>query len=67
MVRLRKKPHQIPTTKPQASAEMPPAGASDELHLGGGAGGTWSTRAQWIFFAMASGACAAFNGVFAKL
>lgn len=24
-------------------------------------------HAQWIFFAMASGACAAFNGVFAKL
>lgn len=27
----------------------------------------WSTRTQWIFFAIASGACAAFNGVFAKL
>jgi hypothetical protein len=28
---------------------------------------TWSGRSQWIFFAVASGACAAFNGVFAKL
>lgn len=27
----------------------------------------WSARTQWIFFAIASGACAAFNGVFAKL
>ncbi|KAK3182385.1 hypothetical protein K4F52_006388 [Lecanicillium sp. MT-2017a] len=27
----------------------------------------WSTRTQWIFFAIASGACAAFNGAFAKL
>ncbi|KAH6895257.1 hypothetical protein B0T10DRAFT_211448 [Thelonectria olida] len=26
-----------------------------------------SGRTQWIFFAVASGACAAFNGVFAKL
>ncbi|KAF4446107.1 Transmembrane protein 42 [Fusarium austroafricanum] len=28
---------------------------------------TWSLRSQWMFFAVASGACAAFNGVFAKL
>lgn len=27
----------------------------------------WSRRNQWIIFAIASGACAAFNGVFAKL
>jgi len=27
----------------------------------------WSRRNRWIVFAMASGACAAFNGVFAKL
>ncbi|KAM0298017.1 hypothetical protein ACHAPM_009301 [Fusarium culmorum] len=26
----------------------------------------WSLRSQWMFFAVASGACAAFNGVFAK-
>lgn len=26
-----------------------------------------SMRSQWMFFAVASGACAAFNGVFAKL
>lgn len=31
------------------------------------AGGAWSARTQWMFFAVASGACAAFNGVFAKL
>lgn len=27
----------------------------------------WSTRTQWIVFAIASGVCAAFNGAFAKL
>lgn len=28
---------------------------------------TWVGRNQWIVLAMASGACAAFNGAFAKL
>ncbi|KAI2466342.1 hypothetical protein F4781DRAFT_355904 [Annulohypoxylon bovei var. microspora] len=28
---------------------------------------SWTTRNRWIVFAIASGACAAFNGVFAKL
>lgn len=28
---------------------------------------SWIVRNQWIVLAMASGACAAFNGVFAKL
>ncbi|KAF4125234.1 hypothetical protein GMORB2_4073 [Geosmithia morbida] len=39
------------------------------LHVSGGGGGigSWSIRAQWMLFAVASGACAAFNGVFAKL
>ena len=27
----------------------------------------WARRNQWIVYALASGACAAFNGVFAKL
>ncbi|KAI0185800.1 hypothetical protein EV127DRAFT_440705 [Xylaria flabelliformis] len=30
-------------------------------------GMAWTTRNQWIVYAVASGACAAFNGVFAKL
>ncbi|KAJ2979798.1 hypothetical protein NQ176_g3032 [Zarea fungicola] len=29
--------------------------------------GQWSTRTQWIFYAVASGICAAANGAFAKL
>lgn len=29
--------------------------------------GGWSTQAQWLFFAIASGICAACNGAFAKL
>lgn len=28
---------------------------------------SWATQNQWIVLAVASGACAAFNGVFAKL
>ncbi|RYP37212.1 hypothetical protein DL767_003031 [Monosporascus sp. MG133] len=28
---------------------------------------SWAARNQWVVFAVASGACAAFNGVFAKL
>ncbi|KAI0394382.1 hypothetical protein F5Y17DRAFT_262272 [Xylariaceae sp. FL0594] len=28
---------------------------------------SWSERNQWVVYALASGACAAFNGVFAKL
>lgn len=33
----------------------------------GGIGRSWGSRTTWIFLAVASGACAAFNGVFAKL
>ncbi|RKL37087.1 hypothetical protein BFJ70_g7247 [Fusarium oxysporum] len=40
--------------KKQPSSEMPSPS-------------NWSLRSQWMFFAVASGACAAFNGVFAKL
>ena len=43
-----------------------PGSSADGLRVGGAAG-SWSIRTQWIFFAVASGACAAFNGVFAKL
>jgi tRNA wybutosine-synthesizing protein 1 len=28
---------------------------------------SWAQRNQWVVYALASGACAAFNGVFAKL
>jgi len=28
---------------------------------------SWTERNQWVVYALASGACAAFNGVFAKL
>jgi hypothetical protein len=71
MVRLRKKPHQIPQPIDSNTAQkkMSEPGVAEGLRLGGGGGGvnSWSVRSQWIFFAMASGACAAFNGVFAKL
>ncbi|UNI21991.1 hypothetical protein JDV02_007923 [Purpureocillium takamizusanense] len=40
-----------------------------ELRVGGSPlrGPSWSGRTQWMMLAIASGACAAFNGVFAKL
>ena len=48
-------------------------GSSSSSRRGGG--GTeeevealsWARRNEWIVFALASGGCAAFNGVFAKL
>ncbi|KAI1453415.1 hypothetical protein F4805DRAFT_461836 [Annulohypoxylon moriforme] len=36
-------------------------GSVDDLTM------SWATRNRWVVFAIASGACAAFNGVFAKL
>ncbi|KAK8119152.1 uncharacterized protein PG998_003778 [Apiospora kogelbergensis] len=38
-----------------------------ESHTTPSASPSWATRNQWIVLAVASGACAAFNGVFAKL
>ncbi|KAF5583931.1 transmembrane 42 [Fusarium pseudocircinatum] len=58
MLRKRQKPEAGPPSssplKKQSSSEMPSPS-------------NWSLRSQWMFFAVASGACAAFNGVFAKL
>lgn len=65
MVRLRKKAHQIPLKKPTDAQPQDEMSGNDGLRVGGT--GSWSVRTQWIFFAIASGACAAFNGVFAKL
>ncbi|KAF4435046.1 Transmembrane 42 [Fusarium acutatum] len=57
MLRKRQKPEAGPSSSllnKQPSTEMPSPS-------------NWSLRSQWMFFAVASGACAAFNGVFAKL
>ncbi|KAI1018122.1 hypothetical protein LB505_001186 [Fusarium chuoi] len=59
MLRKRQKPEAGPPSsssplQKQPSPEMPSPS-------------NWSLRSQWMFFAVASGACAAFNGVFAKL
>jgi hypothetical protein len=42
------------------------AGTDDEV-VDATAPGSWTSRNQWVVYAVASGACAAFNGVFAKL
>ncbi|KAK7228795.1 hypothetical protein V2G26_000965 [Clonostachys chloroleuca] len=56
--------------RPQPSKEkahpLPTEMARSDSSTGGGIA-SWSVRSQWMFFAVASGACAAFNGVFAKL
>ena len=68
MVRLRKK-RASPPPVASVSTEEPGSDSimagTDGLHVGGSK--SWSVRTQWMFFALASGACAAFNGVFAKL
>ncbi|RYP68320.1 hypothetical protein DL769_005544 [Monosporascus sp. CRB-8-3] len=46
------------STRPPEGAAAP---SSDPAPL------SWAARNRWIVFAVASGACAAFNGVFAKL
>ncbi|ATY63946.1 transcription initiation factor IIA small subunit [Cordyceps militaris] len=66
MVRQRRKP-----ASDTIASEKPHSARSEPRMTTERAGGTepaqWSTRTQWIFFAMASGVCAAFNGAFAKL
>ncbi|KAF4975397.1 hypothetical protein FZEAL_7806 [Fusarium zealandicum] len=57
MLRKRQPAASQPTSPPSA-ADKPCT--VDEMALS-------STQSQWILFAVASGACAAFNGVFAKL
>ncbi|KAL3955363.1 hypothetical protein ACCO45_010926 [Purpureocillium lilacinum] len=49
--------------EPEKDVAMP---GTEELRVGGPRP-SWSGRTQWIMLAVASGACAAFNGVFAKL
>lgn len=67
MVRQRKKltPEPPPSQSSSSGDSMP--GISGSSGSSGGPPSAWSARAQWMFFALASGACAAFNGVFAKL
>ncbi|KAI1759435.1 hypothetical protein GGR53DRAFT_148896 [Hypoxylon sp. FL1150] len=50
------------TLKSRSNGPVPPSG-SDDAEMAR----SWTVRNRWIVFAIASGACAAFNGVFAKL
>ena len=49
---------------PMADGPLLVAGGSTDPHV---VPPPATARNQWILFALASGACAAFNGVFAKL
>ncbi|KAM0810614.1 putative EamA domain-containing protein [Seiridium cardinale] len=69
---LRRRPQAVPPT--DASQEKmvddetrSNVSATDEESATTTIPASWSTRNQWIVLAIASGACAAFNGVFAKL
>lgn len=59
---------QRPSSRPQpashdtGTASLSSNGEEEEMDLQ-----NMSRRTQWIILAVASGACAAFNGVFAKL
>ncbi|KAI8947755.1 hypothetical protein F4801DRAFT_582090 [Xylaria longipes] len=52
------------TEKAAAEVKVPGKERDDDVEADTMA---WTTRNQWIVYAVASGACAAFNGVFAKL
>ncbi|CEJ80382.1 hypothetical protein VHEMI00566 [[Torrubiella] hemipterigena] len=52
--------------KDSSSAESKVSMAASDHQDAPNSGG-WSTQAQWLFFAIASGICAACNGAFAKL
>ncbi|UKZ73528.1 hypothetical protein TrVFT333_001175 [Trichoderma virens FT-333] len=56
------RPHNSSTSKPASSSSPPP---STTAKMDSPESSSW--RKHWMFFAVASGACAAFNGVFAKL
>lgn len=49
---------------PMAERTLVDGGSDDAVPLSPSAG---AARNKWIILALASGACAAFNGVFAKL
>lgn len=51
----------------QAENEKPAAQMTVAKDAPAPSSGGWSVQAQWLFFAVASGVCAACNGAFAKL
>ncbi|KAI0459527.1 hypothetical protein F5B21DRAFT_455156 [Xylaria acuta] len=55
------------STRGKAAAEVKASGKGREDDVVEVDAMAWTTRNQWIVYAVASGACAAFNGVFAKL
>ncbi|KAF4956638.1 hypothetical protein FSARC_11516 [Fusarium sarcochroum] len=55
------------TTSASETDSSLPSSAKDQLSSEMPSPSNWSLRSQWMFYAVASGACAAFNGVFAKL
>ncbi|KAH7017733.1 hypothetical protein EDB80DRAFT_705810 [Ilyonectria destructans] len=69
MVRKRQPaaPDASSTSSPPSSAAAAPGSSTSGDMTGSSAAASPSGPTQWMFFAVASGACAAFNGVFAKL
>ncbi|XDG09052.1 hypothetical protein ABKA04_008667 [Annulohypoxylon sp. FPYF3050] len=63
-VRQRKKP---PVATAVAKEKAGARGVENSIDSADDLTMSWAARNRWIVFAVASGACAAFNGVFAKL
>ncbi|KAH7136489.1 hypothetical protein EDB81DRAFT_802322 [Dactylonectria macrodidyma] len=70
---VRKRHPAVPEAEAASAAAAPPSSAAststsgDDMPASTTAVSSPSGPTQWIFYAVASGACAAFNGVFAKL
>ncbi|KAK4126001.1 hypothetical protein N657DRAFT_632166 [Parathielavia appendiculata] len=56
-----------PSDEERPFLDRPATATEDEVEVSSLKSRSWAQRNQWIVFALASGACAAFNGVFAKL
>lgn len=64
---LRQRPAAVTAARHQQRSQGQHSVSGSEKKTGIDAEMSFTRRNQWVVFAMASGACAAFNGVFAKL
>ncbi|KAH7160268.1 hypothetical protein B0J13DRAFT_617047 [Dactylonectria estremocensis] len=65
---VRKRHPVVPEAEAASVAAAPPSSAASTSTSGDDMpASTTAVSTQWVFYAVASGACAAFNGVFAKL
>lgn len=58
---------QDPASQSKNEKSSPKMTATTDAAAASSGEGGWSVQTQWLFFAVASGVCAACNGAFAKL